>query len=49
MRYAVILTIDDKEEEFTQDEIKEMVEYNMLDHIDNAPFEVEKVEVKRLF
>lgn len=45
-RYAIVITIDDKEEVFTKDEIFDMIKDNMLDHIDNAPFEL---EVKRLF
>ncbi len=48
-RYAVILIINDDEEVFTKDEIYEMIEDNMLDQIDNAPFDVEEIKVKRLF
>ena len=48
-RYAVIITVDDKEENFTKEEIEEMIKENMLVHVDNAPILFEKLEIKRLF
>ena len=48
-RYCVIITLNDREENFSKEEVEQMVTENMLDHIDNSPFELEKLEVKRLF
>ena len=44
MKFIIKLYCD-SEEELSNKNIKDMVDENMLQHIDCAPFQVEKVEV----
>jgi len=44
--FFVTLKIDDYEERFSEDEIKNMIQENCLDHVDNAPVNIEIHKVK---
>lgn len=46
-KYVAMIFIEDKEDEFTEGEIKEMVKENMLQYADNAPFEIQALIVEK--
>lgn len=46
-KYVAMIFIEDKEDEFTEGEIKEMVKENMLQYADNAPFEIHALVVEK--
>jgi len=48
MRYAVIIIVNDEKDEFTKDEIRDMVKETVLEYTDNAPFKIDSLEIKRL-
>jgi hypothetical protein len=46
MRHVIVIIVNDKDENFSKEEMKEMVDENMLEYIDNAPFVVESMVVE---
>jgi len=46
-KYVAFLFIDDKEDEFSEAEIKEQITENMLQYADSAPFSIQGLIVRK--
>lgn len=46
-KYVAFVFIDDKEDEFSEVEIKEQITENMLEYADNAPFIIQGLIVRK--
>lgn len=46
-KYVAMIFIDDEEDNFTESEIREMVQENCLEHADNAPFTIHGLIVRK--
>ena len=44
-KYVAMIIIEDKEEEFTVSELKEIITENMLEYAENAPFMVHGLKI----
>jgi hypothetical protein len=44
-KFIIIMECEMYEEDYTKEQVKNMVEENMLNHIDGAPFGVNRVRI----
>lgn len=47
-KYAVIIFIEDENDEFTRSEIRDMFQENILEYTDNAPVSILALKVEKL-
>jgi hypothetical protein len=46
--YVAMIFIKDEDEEFTKGEIRDMIQENMLEYADNAPFSIRALKVEEI-